>query len=138
MILCCTNYFCILTFIIKYHNIASIQMIQRINQILKYQLMENLENLFKKIVYTGVGFISYSTDKFNESVRNLIAENKISEQEGKEIISNFLKDAQEKKEIYNKELKELSVKILEQLQFARKVELEKLTQRLDDLEKELL
>ena len=48
--------------------------------------MENPENIFKKFVYTGVGFLSLTADKFKTAIDELVSDNKLSESEGKKII----------------------------------------------------
>jgi polyhydroxyalkanoate synthesis regulator phasin len=97
--------------------------------------MENLESLVKKFVYTGVGFISLSAERFKTSIEDLVKDNKLSESEGKKIISDFFKDSEGTKKDYAETTKDLVKKVTEKLKFVRTEELQKLTKRLSELEK---
>ncbi len=97
--------------------------------------MENLESLVKKFVYTGVGFISLSAERFKNSIEDLIKDKKISEQEGQKIISDFFKDSEGNKKDYTEKTKELVKKVAEKLTFVKSEDFEKLSKRLSELEK---
>ncbi len=96
-----------------------------------------MEKLLKKIVYTGVGFVSLTVDKMSETVKELMKDGKISEKEGKKLIEDFSNNTGEKKDEVEKQFKKLVDKVLKSLNYVRKSEVDKLEERLADLEKQL-
>jgi len=97
--------------------------------------MESLESIFKKFVYTGVGFLSLSADKIKKTVDELVEKNKITEEEGKKILDDFFKEADTKKVEYEGKIKETINKISQNLKFAKAEDIENLSKRLEELEK---
>ncbi len=97
--------------------------------------MENLESLLKKFVYTGVGLVSLSADRFKKTIEELVSDNKISEKEGKDIVKDFFKESDGKKKKYEGKIKEIIIKVTDKMKFAKADELEKLSKRLSELEK---
>jgi len=96
--------------------------------------MENIENLFKKFVYTGVGFVSLTTEKMKNAVEKLVSDEKISEEEGKKLVDEFMKSAGEKKEELEDQFKTVTAKVVENLKLAKQKDLEKLENRVAVLE----
>lgn len=97
--------------------------------------MENLESVIKKFVYTGVGFVSLSAEKFKNTVEDLIKDDKISEKEGQKIIDDFFKDSRAKRKEYSGRTKDLVKKVTERLKFVKSEDYEALSKRLTELEK---
>ena len=97
--------------------------------------MENLEKTLKKFVYTGIGFLSLSAERFKKSIEDLVSDKKISEDEGKKILDDFFKEADTKKEEYEGKLKKVLKKATEKMNFVKAEDVEKLSKRLRDLEK---
>jgi polyhydroxyalkanoate synthesis regulator phasin len=97
--------------------------------------MEKLENAFKKFVYTGVGFISLSAERFKKSIEELIANNKLSEEEGKKLLDEFFKEADTKKDEFESNLKKVMKKAGKKMSFVKAEEVEKLSKRIQELEK---
>lgn len=93
-----------------------------------------MENLFKKFIYTGVGFVSLTTEKMMKTVENLISENKISEDEGKRIIDDLLESTDSKKDELESQFKNIINNVVESFHFATKKDLEKLENRIAVLE----
>ena len=50
---------------------------------------EELDSLLKKILYQGVAKASDAIDYVSKTVSGLVGENKISNEEGKNIVNNF-------------------------------------------------
>ena len=94
-----------------------------------------MESLFKKFVYTGIGFLSLTTDKLKTTIEELVNDNKISREEGKRIVDDLLKNSEEKKQNFEEQTKILIEKIIESFGFAKAKELEELTKRVEILEK---
>jgi len=96
-----------------------------------------MEDLFKKFIYTGVGLVAHTAEKIQQSVNKLIEENKISADEGKKIVDDFVKNTQTKKEEFEGQLKSITEKVVKGFNYARKEEIEELKGRIEALEKEL-
>ena len=94
----------------------------------------NIEKMFKKVVYTGVGFVSLTTEKMKSSIETLISEEKISASEGKKIIEDFMKNADERKEELENQFKNVKSKIKGSVDFAKQKDLKKLENRISVLE----
>ncbi len=56
-----------------------------------------MEDLFKKFLYTGVGIVSTTAEVLQRSVDEWIEKGKISEDEGKKIVDEFMNDASSRK-----------------------------------------
>lgn len=92
-----------------------------------------MEDLFKKFIYTSVGLVAHTADKIQQSVNKLIEENKISSEEGKKIVDDFVKNTQAKKEEFEGSLKN----IIKKLNYAKTDEMNALKDRVELLEIEV-
>ncbi len=99
--------------------------------------MENLEAQFRKFIYTGVGFISLSLEKFKKKIDELVKEDKISKEEGEKILKKFFEDAKKKRKKYKEKVKEVVNKTSEGMKLVKADELEKLSKRIEELEKKM-
>ncbi len=93
-----------------------------------------MENLFKNLVYTGVGFMALTKQKFEESIEKLVAEEKITSKEGKKIVDEFVKNSEEKIGEFEGQMKTVVEKVVKSLSFATTSELETLRNRVAVLE----
>lgn len=96
--------------------------------------MENLENLFKKFVYTGVGLVSLTKEKVEKYVDELVKEDKISTKEGEKIVEDFFKNTEEKRNELEGQLKTSVEKFVKAFKFASNKDLEALENRIKVLE----
>ena len=96
-----------------------------------------MEKILKKILYTGVGFMSLTVEKMSETIKELTKDGKISEKEGKKIMTDFSNNTDSKKDEIEDQFKKIVNKIMKSLNFVRQSEVEKLEERLADLEKQL-
>ena len=99
--------------------------------------MENLEAQFRKFIYTGVGFISLSLEKFKKKIDELVKDNKISKDEGEKIMKKFFKDAKKRKKKYQEKIKDVVKKTGEGMKLVKAEEVEKLSKRIEKLEKKM-
>ncbi|NLR90829.1 MULTISPECIES: phasin family protein [Flammeovirga] len=76
-----------------------------------------MEELLKKIVYTGVGITAYTIEKVNEVVDKLIAEEKITEEEGKKIVDELVANTEAKKDEFESQVKTLVDKFTSSVNF---------------------
>lgn len=94
-----------------------------------------MEDFFKKFIYTGVGWISITAEKFKKTIEKFVEEEKISEEEGKKIVDEFLKNSETKKEELEEHFKKALDKVLEAVNFAKQKDLDDLKKKVEDLEK---
>ena len=53
-----------------------------------------MENIIKKVLYTGVGFVAATTEKLQHSIDELVEKGKLSEEEGKKVVDDVVKNAE--------------------------------------------
>ncbi len=94
----------------------------------------DLESLFKKFVYTGVGFVSLTTDRFQKTVEGLVGDGKISEDEGEKIFDEFLKNTDTKKDELENQFGSVVEKLVKSFSFATSSDLDSLKNRVAVLE----
>ena len=93
-----------------------------------------MEDLVKKFIYTGVGFAAFAVDKVKETVDSLVKEDKISEEEGKKIVDEFLQNTETKKDEFESQLKMVVEKVVSSFSFASNNEMEDIKARLEAIE----
>jgi polyhydroxyalkanoate synthesis regulator phasin len=67
-----------------------------------------MDDLFKKFINTGVGFLSQGNKRVQTALDRLVKESKISEQEGKKIMDDLLKSGEAKRKDLEKQLQTLT------------------------------
>jgi polyhydroxyalkanoate synthesis regulator phasin len=93
-----------------------------------------MEDLFKKFIYTGIGWVSNATDKLKKNIDEFINEGKLSAEDGKKIVDEFLKNSEAKKEEIENQFNKLFDELLKSISFAKSDELKKLEERVAKLE----
>ena len=93
-----------------------------------------MEDFFKKFIYTGVGWISVTTEKFKKTIDGFISDGKISEGEGKKIVDDFLKNTETKKDEIETQFGSVVDKIIKSFSFATKTEVDDLEKKVAELE----
>lgn len=93
-----------------------------------------MEDLLKKLVYTGVGVVSMTAEKLQEAVDKLVDERKLSADEGKKLVDEFFNTTEEKKKEFESQLSSIVEKIVRSFKFASNKELSELTERVKTLE----
>ncbi|MGF1532231.1 MAG: phasin family protein [Bernardetiaceae bacterium] len=95
-----------------------------------------MEDLIKKFIYTGVGLVSMTTDKFRQTIDQLVSDEKLSREEGKEIVDKFFQSTETRKEEFEQQLNQVIERVIAQFNFAPRSEIEKLEARIKELEAE--
>lgn len=67
--------------------------------------MADMEEIVKNLVYTGVGLVAFTAEKVKESIDRLVEEDKISAEEGRKIVDEFIQNTESKKEALEQQLK---------------------------------
>ncbi|MBN1252003.1 MAG: hypothetical protein JXR51_08530 [Bacteroidales bacterium] len=96
-----------------------------------------MEDFFKKFIYTGVGWISLTGDKLKKLIDAFIEEGKLSEKDGKQIVDEFIKNAETKKEELEVQFDKLVNQLISSFSFATINEIADLNTRISELEKAL-
>ncbi len=93
-----------------------------------------MEDLFKKFIYTGIGWISITTENFKKTIEKFVEEGKISAEEGKKIVDEFAVNAETKKDELEEHFKNVVNKLISSLNIAKLEEFRKLEKRVAELE----
>jgi polyhydroxyalkanoate synthesis regulator phasin len=90
-------------------------------------------DLIKKAIYTGVGLAVLTKEKAEELVKELSQQAKLSEQEGKELLDNLLKQSEQARNDLQSKLDEAVLAVVNRLNLATKNEVASLRAKLDEL-----
>jgi polyhydroxyalkanoate synthesis regulator phasin len=93
-----------------------------------------MEDLFKKLLYTGVGLVAVGAEKVQKTVDQLISEDKLTVEEGKKIVDEFVSNTESKKEEFESQLRLITEKVVKGFSFATTKDLEALAARVEALE----
>ena len=85
-----------------------------------------MEDLFKKFVNAGVGFVSLTTDRVQKTIDALVKESKLSEQEGAKIMDELRKNGETKRKELEKQVQGLAAKMMKTVGVAPSAEVEEL------------
>ena len=96
-----------------------------------------MEDLFKKFVYTSVGLVSSSVEKFQKSVEKLVDEDKISQEEGKKIVDDLFKNTEAKREEFEAKLAKIVEEIMAKMNVASAKNLSDLEARIAAVEEKV-
>ncbi len=67
-----------------------------------------MEDLFKKVIYTGVGLVAFAAEKIQQTADELVNQDKINEDDGKKIVDDFLNNTEAKKEEFEDKIRTFS------------------------------
>ena len=93
-----------------------------------------MEDLFKKVIYTGVGLVSVTAEKFQSSVDKLVDENKISREEGRKVVDELVQDTEGKREEFESQLKSLVEDVFSRTRVVSQQDFDALVKRVEALE----
>lgn len=96
-----------------------------------------MEDLIKRVLYTGVGLVATATEKMQSTVDDLVDKEKIDKEEGKKIVDEFVESTESKKGELESRLNEMVEGVINKLNLVKKSEVETLQKRIEELEKEL-
>ncbi len=96
-----------------------------------------MEDIFKRFLYTGVGFVALTAEKLQESIDDMVGKGKISEEEGKKLVDDFMDSTESRKDEFERKLREAAESVFDSLSFPTKTEYEALLKRVADLEEKL-
>lgn len=93
-----------------------------------------MEDLFKKVIYTGVGLVAVTAEKLQETVDKLVEENKISREEGRKVVDELVQDTEEKRDEFEGQLKSIVEKIFNSFKVVSQKDYDALLKRVEVLE----
>ena len=96
-----------------------------------------MEDLLKKFIYTGVGLLSLTTKRFKEIVDELVSDSKISSEEGKRIVDDFVSKTSTQRKEFEEEIKIVAAKFGADYGSTTQSDIDKLKERVSKLEQEL-
>jgi polyhydroxyalkanoate synthesis regulator phasin len=99
-----------------------------------------MEDLIKKFLYTGVGIVSLTAEKLQETVDELVGKGKVSKDEGQKIVSDFFDKTEARREEMEGRFKEMIDRLSENLHmphFASQEDIDQVLSRLDAIEAKL-
>lgn len=96
-----------------------------------------MEELLKKILYTGVGFFSLTTAKIKELVNELVTDQKITEEEGKKLVDDFMDKTKDQRKDFEEQVKSVSSKFRKDVDETSSDTINFLKRRIEELENQL-
>ena len=85
-----------------------------------------MEDLFKKFVNAGVGFVSLTTDRVQKTIDTLVKESKLSEQEGAKIMDELKKNGETKRKELEKQVQGIASRVMKTVGVAPNSDVEEL------------
>jgi polyhydroxyalkanoate synthesis regulator phasin len=101
----------------------------------EYAMSTRIEDLFKTVIYTGVGIAATATEKLQKTVDELVEKGKMPADEGKKVVEEFKKNSDERREEYEDRFKTSVKALVDRFDFPTKKDYEALTKRVEKLEK---
>jgi polyhydroxyalkanoate synthesis regulator phasin len=96
-----------------------------------------MDDLFKKLLYAGVGLVTVTAEKLQATVDRMVDDGKLSREDGKSMLQDFLAQTESKKDDMEERVKDFLEKTFERFNFVPKNEYEKLEVRVAQLEAKL-
>lgn len=96
--------------------------------------------MVRKLLYTGVGIVAMTAEKLQESVDEMVGKGKVSKDEGKRIVQEFVDTMETKRDEFEERLKEAADNMTSNMklpQFATKEDVDALMDRIATLESKL-
>jgi polyhydroxyalkanoate synthesis regulator phasin len=93
--------------------------------------------LLKKVLYTGVGAVTTTSDRVKKSIEELSKKGEDTQMEGKKVVDGFYSDVKERRELMGQRFRKVVDTVLGQFDFPNRTEAEKLHAKLAELEEKL-
>lgn len=93
-----------------------------------------MEDLFKKVMYTGVGLVSTTAERIQQNIDELVKKGSLSEEEGKKVVDDLFENTESKKEEFEGKLKEMVTSAVSALNLPTKSDIDTLMSRIEELE----
>ena len=93
-----------------------------------------MEDMFKKVFYTGVGLVSNTRKAFNDRIDDLVNKGKLTREEGKKVVDNLEEDMQERRDEFETGLQNMIGVALDKLNLPTGEGIKSLEKRIKSLE----
>src|SRR6516225_9169772 len=90
-------------------------------------------DLIKKAIYTGLGLAMLTKEKAEELVKDLAAQAKLSEHEGKDLVDSMLKQSEQARHDFQAKVDEAVLAVVNRLNLATKDEVARLEAKVEEL-----
>ena len=94
-----------------------------------------MEDTLKKIMYTGLGFLSLTKNKVEEMIDDLVDKGRLSREEGQRIMKDFKKDSATSREAMENEMKQWVENAMSKMDIAQKKDLDQLREEVEALQR---
>ncbi len=95
----------------------------------------SVEELFKTIVYTGVGVAANATEKIQKAVDEMVERGKLPADEGRKFVDDFVKNTESRRDEFEDRFKGSVKTIVDKFDFPTKKDYDALVKRVEKLEK---
>lgn len=85
-----------------------------------------MEDLFKKFIYAGVGFVSRTNDRVQDTINQLVQENKLSQKEGEQILKSLQKNTDTKRKEFESQINSIAKRVMKGMGVASSTDVEEL------------
>jgi len=96
-----------------------------------------MEDIIKKVLYTGVGLVTLTAEKLQETIDELVEKNKMSEEEGQKVVDDFQQQTASRKDELEERLRKFAQNLNDALTFPTKSEWKNLMERVEAIEAKL-
>lgn len=93
--------------------------------------------LYQEFFYLIVGYTKQTVDNFKEQIKKLVEKGKLSEQEGKDIIDDFVKKTEEKSKLLEQKMSDFIKDTMEKFNFAHEKDINEVKERLLKIEEKI-
>jgi len=93
-----------------------------------------MDNLIKKALYTGVGIFAATTERLQHSIDELVEKGKISEEEGKKVVDDVVKNAETQRPQFETRFKKIVDSAFDKLNLPQGDSFSKMEKRIKSLE----
>lgn len=93
--------------------------------------------LMKKAALIGVGLVAWTSEKIEESVKEVVRRGELSEKEGKELVSELVEKSKQVRKEWGERIEKMVADTLQKLNIPSRKEIDELRQRVARLEKSL-
>ncbi len=90
--------------------------------------------LMKKAALIGVGLVALTTEKIEESVKEIVKKGELSEKEGKELASELVEKSKQVRKEWGDRIEKMVADTLQKLNIPNRREIDELKQRVARLE----
>lgn len=98
-------------------------------------MTNRIEDLFKTVIYTGVGIAATATEKLQKTIDELVEKGKMPAEEGRKVVEDFKKSSDERREEVEDRFKTSVKALVDRFDYPTKKDYEALTKRVEKLEK---